>query len=185
LSYEGEKIMIEKMDSFEYVKLGKIRIIGFDGYNTGDDYFKLKERIVELMPKLNALPLEERTVFKNLVLMTHHNGKEWDSGEVHQMLGYFFSPDIPVPEGYDYYDVPTEWGGYGVYSDNDFNGDYFTPAYEWTRDKILQDEVGIPYPEAYWICEVYIEGMWQPGQKGAHQFGYLFSSKNPSELCAK
>jgi len=45
-------------------------------------------------------------------------------------------------------------------------------AYYATRDKILADEVGIPYPHAYWHAEVYTDG--RP-HNGNYHFGYMFS----------
>jgi len=167
------------IESFEYIHLGKVRFIGVDGYKKSEDYFQVKERYAESMTELAALLAENVVLFDDPALMTHHNGKVWDSGETHQILGYFVKADTPVPEGYDCYDLLTEWAGYMVFGNENFDGDYFTPAYEWTRDRILSDGVGIPYPEAYWTCEIFIDGMWRSGQTGAHRFGYLFSSKMP------
>jgi hypothetical protein len=46
--------------------------------------------------------------------MMHHNGNEVDS-ENHFLAGCFFKADTPVPDGYDYYDVPTESAAYAIY----------------------------------------------------------------------
>ena len=76
-------------------------------------------------------------------------------------------------EGYDYYDLPTEYAAYAVYYSPDFDGDIFGASYEYTRDQILGDNVCIPYPQAYWTAEVYPEGFF--AGIGAFRFGYLFS----------
>jgi hypothetical protein len=102
--------------------------------------------------------------------MFHHNGQEWNKEE-HWLAGRFFKADTPVPEGFDFYDVPTEWAAYAIYNSDTFNGDCFV-AYTLTRDQILADSVPIPYPQAYWNAEVYTNGL--PHQ-GNYRFGYLFS----------
>ena len=102
--------------------------------------------------------------------MEHHNGGEVNVNETH-IGGFFFQADTPVPYGCIFYDVPTVNIGYGLYcGDESFGGDTFD-AYVFTRDKILNDGVIIPYPEAYWTAVQFIDG--EP-HKGEYRFGYMF-----------
>lgn len=63
------------------------------------------------MPALDALAVECGTEVTNYVSMMHHNGHDVDS-ENHFLAGRFFKEGTPVPEGYDYYDVPTKYAAY-------------------------------------------------------------------------
>lgn len=102
--------------------------------------------------------------------MMHHNGGEVDS-ENHFLLGRFFRAGTPVPDGFDFYDLPTELAAYAVYAGESFDGDLWAGYYR-TRDRILADGRRIPYPERYWHAEVYTDGM---PRRGRYRFGYLFS----------
>ena len=62
------------------------------------------------------------------------------------LVGRFFRADTPVPEGFDFYDVPTEHTTYAIYTSEDFNGDRWEAYY----DRILSNGVCIPYPQRYW-----------------------------------
>lgn len=157
-------------ESFEYIKLGKVRFIGIDVWRTGEDWDALWERSDEYMPALDALAIEYGTEITTPCSMMHHNGNEVDS-ENHFLAGRFFKAGTSVPEGYDYYDVPTENAAYAVYATNKYDG-ALGSAYYTTRDKILADGVGIPYPHAYWHAEVYTDG--RP-HEGNYRFGYMFS----------
>ena len=162
----GHKI---NRDSFEYMKIGKVRFIGLEFAKNPDIHLL---RPVESLPKLIPMLPEYGTEIAALCHLEHHNGGEVNVNQCN-MMGYFFKADTPVPEGYDYYDVPTEHAAYAVYSHPDFDGDIFGAAYEFTRDQILGDGVNIPYPAAYWTAEVYPEGFFSGS--GAFWFGYLFS----------
>lgn len=80
-----------------------------------------------------------------------------------------------MPEGYDYYDIPTENAAHAVYSTENYD-DPLGAAYYATRDKILADGVGIPYPHAYWHAEVYTNGR---SHEGTYRFAYMFSIDKP------
>ena len=129
-------------------------------------------RPAEALPELISLLPEHGTEISALCHLEHHHGGEVNVNQCN-MMGYFCKADALVPEGYDFYDVPTEHAAYAVYSSPDFDGNYFDAAYEFTRDQILGDNVHIPYPQAYWTAEVYLEAFFTGS--GAHRFGYLFS----------
>jgi len=164
---ENEKVTQE---SFRYISLGKLRFIGIDALRTGEEWDALWNRSNEFMPALDALATEYGAKITETSSMMHHNGNEVDS-ENHFLAGRFFKAETPVPEGYDYYDVPTEHAAYAVYTTGKYDG-ALGSAYYTTRDKILSDGVVIPYPRAYWHAEVYTDG--RP-REGNYRFGYLFS----------
>ena len=156
-------------ESFEYRSLGKLRFIGIDAW-PDEDWDSLWARKEEFMPALDKMmPAYGAQIPYDCAFM-HHNGNEVDT-ENHYLAGRFFKEGTPVPEGFDYYDVPTEQAAYAVYKTDEFDGD-IGGAYYDTRDQILSDGVGIPYPCSYWHAAVYIEG--RP-KKGVCRFGYLFS----------
>ena len=157
-------------ESFEYIRLNQVRFIGIDALRTGEEWDDMWARSGEFMPALDALAVEYGTEITYYCSMMHHNGHEVDS-ENHFLAGRFFKTDTPVPEGYDYYDVPTESAAYAVYTTNEYDG-ALGSAYYATRDKILADGVGIPYPHAYWHAEVYTNG--RP-HKENFRFAYMFS----------
>lgn len=162
----GHKI---NRDSFEYIEIGKIRFIGLEFAKNPDIHLL---RPAESLPKLIPMLPEYGTEITALCHLEHHHGGEVNVNQCN-MMGYFFKADTPVPEGYSYYDVPTEHAAYAVYSSPDFDGDVFGASYEFTRDQILGDCLHIPYPQAYWTAEVYPEGFFTGS--GAFRFGYLFS----------
>jgi len=162
----GHKI---NRDSFEYMGIGKVRFIGLEFAKNPDIHLL---RPAESLPKLIPMLPEYGAEITALCHLEHHNGGEVNVDPCN-MMGYFFKADTPVPEGYDYYDLPTEHAAYAVYSHPDFDGNIFGAAYEFTRDQILSEGVHIPYPSAYWTAEVYPEGFFSGS--GAFRFGYLFS----------
>lgn len=163
----GHKI---NRESFEYIEIGKMRFIGLE-FSKHPEIHLL--RPAESLPELMPLLAEYATKITALCHLEHHHGGEVNVNQCN-MMGYFFKADTPVPEGYNYYDVPTMHAAYAVYFHPNFDGDIFGAAYEFTRDQILGDHVNIPYPDAYWTAEVYPEGFFTGS--GPFRFGYLFSA---------
>jgi hypothetical protein len=163
-------------ESFEYKKLGKTRFIGIDARQVRKDstleenWDDLWRRSSEFMPALDELADRYGTDITVPCSMMHHNGHDVDS-ENHFLAGRFFKAGTPVPEGYDYYDVPTGNAAYAIYTTNEYDGSLGS-AYYATRDKVLADGVGIPYPQAYWHAEVYTDGRPHDGN---YRFAYMFS----------
>ena len=171
----GKKLTCE---NFEYRTLGKLRFIGIDAERTCEDWDVLWARNGEFMPALEELMSKYAADIPYDCAFMHHNGNEVDS-ENHYLAGRFFKEGTPVPEGYDYYDVPTEQAAYAIYSVNKFDGDIGL-AYYCTRDQILSDGGKIPYPHAYWHASVYTDGRpknWHAPtpKEGVYRFGYMFS----------
>lgn len=158
------------LESFEYRTLGRVRFIGIDAWRTGENWDVLWNRREEFMPLLDTLMPRYAATITEMCSMMHHNGREVDT-ENHYLAGRFFQADTPVPDGYDFYDVPTERAAYAVYNTKEYDWSV-GKAYYFTRDKILSDGNGIPYPARYWHAEVYTNG--RP-KVGSYRFGYLFS----------
>jgi len=181
----GQKLVCE---SFEYRTLGKLRFIGYamDKFQTGEGWDKHWAHKDEFMPKLDELAKEYGAQITEECAMMHHNGKEVGV-ENHYLAGRLFKEGTPVPDGYDYYDIPTEEAAYAICTSNHYDGDLGL-AYVLTRDKILSDKINIPYPHAYWHAAVYTDGRpanWHdddgsPRDKDC-RFGYLFSCGGASE----
>ena len=159
-----------KCESFEYRPLDNLRFIGIDAWRTNEEWDALWARSEEFMPALDELMSEWASSITDNCSMMHHNGNEVDT-ENHFLAGRFFKAGTPVPEGYDYYDVPTEQAAYGIYVTDNYDG-AIGSAYYATRDRIISDGKGIPYPGSYWHAEVYTNG--RP-QKNNYRFGYMFS----------
>lgn len=157
-------------EAFNYLPLGKLRFIGIDAWRTGEDWGGLWERSGEFLPALDALMPEFAAEVTENCSMMHHGGKEVDT-ENHFLAGRFFKADTPVPEGFDYYDLPTDKAAYAIYHSDDCDGP-FEAVYTIMRDKILGDGALIPYPDAYWHAEVYTDGRPHGGH---YRFGYMFS----------
>lgn len=166
---ENEINTVTMCESFEYRTLGKLRFIGIDA-RPGEEWDELWAHREEFIPTLDKMMSDYGTDIPYDCAFMHHNGKEVDS-ENHYLAGRFFKEGTPVPEGFDYYDVPTEQAAYAVYKTNKFDGD-IGRAYYYTRDRILSDGVSIPYPHSYWHASVYTDG--RPGENEC-RFGYLFS----------
>ena len=179
------KIVMENEDgvkltreNFEYLNLGNIRFIGIDAWRTGEEWDDLWARSREYIPTLDKLMAEYAVDISDNCAMMHHNGNEVDT-ENHYLAGRFFKEGTPVPEGFDYYDIPTKQAAYAVYTINKSDGDIGL-AYTFTRDQILSEGIKIPYPHAYWHAAVYTNGRpkdWHATvpKDGLYRFGYMFS----------
>ncbi len=162
------------MESFEYIPVGSLRFIGVDAWlcndGKGEEWDKLWSRKGEFMPLLESLSKEYGCDIDSEGAMMHHRNKEVDT-ENHYLVGKFFKAGTPVPEGYSFFDVPTDSAAYAVFSVKNFNGDTW-PAYYATRDKILSEGRSVPYPVNYWHCELYINGRTIDKDL---RYAYLFS----------
>ena len=158
------------LKSFEYIELPSTRFIGIDALRTGECYSMLLERKSEFMPALDS----SKAAFPYECAIKHHDFKEADN-PMHYIVGKFVEANTFVPTGYDYIDFPPMKAAYATF-DGKFDdvGEVVMPIYEFTRNKILEEGVSIPYPEAYWSAEVYLK---HPDADGGYELGYLFSVK--------
>ena len=156
-------------ESFEYHAFGRMRFIGIDAWRTGEDWGDLWGRSAEFMPKLKELHEQFGADITESCSLIHSGAKEVGIEE-HFLAGYFFRADTPVPEGYDYYDIETNWTGYACYISGSI-AEEMEDAYVCTRDTILGDGFFVPYPKGYWHAEVYTNGRPHDGE---YRFGYMF-----------
>jgi len=172
---KGIRLIREK---FEYQQVGKLRFIGIDCKRAGIGCYQVKEANERLSEFLDPLMEKYATDITDYCMLETRHGQFIDDYYQLLIIGKFFKPDTPLPSKdweqnfLYYYDIPTENIGHGIYSgDENFGGDTFD-AYVFTRDKILNDGIVIPYPEAYWTAVQFIE-KGEP-RKGIYRFGYMF-----------
>jgi len=168
-----------RMDSFEYKKMPAMRFIGREG----DDLENIEVR-KKLFNTLDAMN-EYKSDIDYDVLFMHHYGLCVDVGQWHGFWGRFMKADTPVPEGFVYFDlVPHNDGKEGLpfcsqFAYSTFSGDIDAmhsregfdsdAMYDVTRNKILSQDVNIPYPLKYWTAEVFLDGCEN------HSTAYMFS----------
>ena len=171
---QGVRLIREK---FEYRHVGRLRFIGIDCKRAGIGGYDVKEANKLISKFLDPLMETYAADITDYCMLETRHGQWVDDYYQLLVIGKFFKPDTPLPEwGWEgnllyYYDTPTVNIGHGVYSgDESFGGDPFD-AYVFTRDQILSDGIGIPFPRDYWTAVQFIEG--EP-QKGKYRFGYMF-----------
>jgi len=147
----SEKITPTK---FEYIEIPALRFIGIDAWRTKEDWGDMWRRKDEFLPQLENMKESLDLTIPHVCAFCHH-----DDGAVdvvnRYLIGRFFKADTPVPDGYDFHDLKPQTVAYAVF-DNGVENEFFL-RYEITRDKILGDGIGIPYPVGYWHGEVYID----------------------------
>ena len=167
-----------KVDNFEYREMPVMRFIGREG----DEYENIEKR-AEIMRTLDAMK-EYKSGFDYDILFMHHYGLTVDN-PWHGVWGRFMKAETPVPDGFlsfDFvpHDVPAAGPPYysrfalakfsgdmdSMHSREGFDSD---AMYDVTRNIILGDGVGIPYPEKYWTAEVFYNGC------DNYSTGYMFS----------
>ena len=155
---------------FEYLEFPALRFIGVAAWRTQEEWDDMWRRKEDFSPTLEEMKEQISPIMPYRCAFMHH-----DDGEVDKinryLIGHFFDVGTPVPEGYDYHDLKPQTAAYAVFHGATFQ-DLFV-RYEVTRDKILSDGMGIPYPVGYWHAEVYFEKT--PDEEGLLNCGVLFS----------
>lgn len=180
-----------KVESFEYRELPAMRFLGREG----EEFSDITRRL-EVMRELDALE-EYKSGFDYDILFMHHYGLSADNSW-HGVWGRFMKADAPVLDGFLAFDfvphditagehaaanhcspMPPGPPYYSKFAFATFSGE--TEAihsregfdcdamYDTTRNIILSNGVGIPYPEKYWTAEVFLDGCDKDST------GYLFS----------
>jgi len=166
-----------QVDSFEYKHMPAMRFIGQELDETQSN-----KKIFEVLDTMG----DYKSGFDYDILFMHHYGRGVDIEPWHGFWGRFMKADTPVPEGFVHFDLSPE------YIDNPglpfqskfayatFSGDvdamhkkegYDSDAmYDVTRNIILGQGVGIPYPDKYWTAEVFLNGYSKPST------AYMFSA---------
>ena len=170
------------LSSFEYKRMPALRFIGFKAEET---YENIEKRL-EKMGRLDSLS-EYKCGFDWDLLLMHHSGMGADAGTWQGLWGRFMKAGTPVPEGFLSLDfVPARSGQAGPpyisqFAYAVFAGDPDTmhqregydcdAMYDITRNTMLAQGVGIPYPDKYWTAEAYLEGCHRPST------AYLFCAE--------
>ncbi|MDR1218893.1 MAG: hypothetical protein LBK73_04710 [Treponema sp.] len=163
-----------QIDSFEYKKMPAMRFIGKELLE-GDGLDSVEGR-KKFFQTLDNMP-EHKSGFDYDVLFQHHYGKNVDVERWHGFWGRFMKADAPVPEGFISFDfVPARDVNNFVsgapflsqFAFAIFSGDmeamhkqegYDSDAmYDTTRNTMLGQGVNIPYPDKYWVAEVFLDG---------------------------
>ena len=168
------------LENLEYKTLPAMRFIGREGEDLADIAVRK-----ELFTALDTMEGWASSFPYDLLLM-HHYGLGVDVGPWHGIWGRFMKADAPVPEGFLSFDfVPDFQGEAGAPFCSQcafalFSGDiaamhkvegYDSDAmYDVTRNTMLGQGVGIPYPDKYWTAEVFLNGCAEPST------AYLFSA---------
>ncbi len=147
---------------FDYIELPALRFIGIDAWRTKESWEDMWRRKDEFLPLLESLNENLSPVIPHVCAFCHHDdGEINDHGEAdlvnRYLIGRFFNAGTPVPDGYDYHDLKPQTAGYAVFENMTDIDEEFWTRYVITRDRILGDGVGIPYPVGYWHGEVYID----------------------------
>jgi Bacterial transcription activator, effector binding domain. len=159
-----------KPKSFEYVELPALRFIGIDAWCTGEEWSDLWQRRDEFLPKLDEISEQISQKIPHICAFMHH-----DNGEVdvvnRYVVGRFLEAGTPVPDGYDFHDLKPQTVAFAVF--DGVSDDTLWQRYEMTRDRILGDGIGIPYPVGYWHGEVYFDKL--PYIDATFSCGVLFA----------
>lgn len=157
-----------KVDCFEYKKMSAMRFVGREGEDLAD--VEVRKKLFDILDALN----DYKSDFDYDVLLMHHYGHCVDVGPWHGFWGRFMRADVPVPEGFIYFDfVQNNDSKAGLpfisqFAFATFSGDrnamhqregYDCDAmYDITRNIMLGQGVPIPYPDKYWTAEVFLDG---------------------------
>lgn len=170
-----------KVVNFEYIKMPAMRFIGQEG----EEFVNIETRkhLFAILDTMN----EYKSDFDYDVFFMHHYGLGVDVGPWHGIWGRFMKAETPVPEGFLYFDfVPHNDGKAGApylsqFAYATFSGDldamhrregYDSDAmYDVTRNIMLGQGVQIPYPDKYWVAEVFLDGC------DKYSTAYMFSAE--------
>jgi len=170
-----------KVESFDYKQMPVMRFIGREGNDSTESIEGLK-KIYQVLDMMT----EYKSGFDYDILFMHHYGRGVDVEPWHGFWGRFMKEDTPVPEGFVHFDFTPEYVDkpglpfQSKFAFATFSGDidamhktegYDSDAmYDVTRNIILGQGVGIPYPDKYWTAEVFLESYNKPST------AYLFSA---------
>jgi len=181
MSSSLSKITVCQNTLIKYIDLSAVRFIGKDvlakGKERGKKYGEMWDKSDEFMPVLDTMA-DYATIITEPCALMHHNNGAYNKNPMHYIVGKFMKASTPVPEGFDYWDIPKTKMAYAI-----FNGEFdamINNAYKMTRDKVLADGWKIPYPGGYFHAEVYVKE--NIPQKGVvSRLGYLFACCSDEE----
>ncbi|MCL2362513.1 MAG: AraC family transcriptional regulator [Defluviitaleaceae bacterium] len=171
-----------QVENFEYKQMPTMRFIGLECHEeSSEEDREVQKKAFTILNSVDGY----KSGFDYDVLFMHHYGRGVDIEPWHGFWGRFMKADAPVPDGFVHFDLDSEYiDTLGLpfqskFALATFSGDidamhkregYDSDAmYDVTRNIILGQGVGIPYPEKYWTAEVFLEGHEKPGT------AYMFS----------
>ena len=174
MSDTQNRTSLVEVQSVEYLSLPALRFIGKDvvasGPEAGAQYGKMWGESGTFLPALDKLSAYASELTDPCALM-HHNNQD-ATQQMHYLVGRFMKADTPVPDGFDFYDLPAS-RVCRVYVVGEFNA-MISQAYALTRDRILADHHKVPYPLGYFHAELYpADNVPETGV--ASRLGYLMS----------
>ena len=151
---------IVKLESLSYIDLPATRFIGMsEDENEWPEALIAREELWrrrgDFMPVLDAMT-EYATEITDMCDLTHNNNLEHDenSREIY-LVGKFMQAGTPVPEGFDYYDIPATKVGLCVVRGG-FD-DMLDKGAGMIWDKIERGKYEVPYPDGWFFAQVYME----------------------------
>jgi len=163
-----------EMLGIEYIHLPPLRFIGMDVKPTRKNAGNLWAKADEFMPLLDTSDHCAAIIDVPCGFMHQEDMESGKGTKYHYLAGRFMNACTPVPEGFGYRDVPESDAAIATFY-GEFN-DMIRQVYVLTRDRIMRDGRGIPYPVGYFYAELYTkECIPNPG--AVSKMSYLFSCK--------
>ncbi|MDR0272492.1 MAG: AraC family transcriptional regulator [Clostridiales bacterium] len=174
------QITVCKNILIKYIDLPAIRFIGknvmAEGKNKGEKYGEMWDKSHEFMPQLDAMT-DYATVITDPCALMHNSNGDTKKNPMHYIVGKFMKAGTPVPDGFDFYDMPEAKVAYAL-----FNGEFqemIEKALMMTYEKANADGWVVPYPEGWFHAEVYINENI-PKEGVVSRLGYLIAIKESS-----
>ena len=166
---------IVEMIDIEYIHLPALKFIGMETKSKGKKAGEMWLKSKEFMPILDSMTNHASSITAPCGFMHQNDMESGKKGTTyHYIVGKFMTADAPVPDGFVFREIPESDVAiatfYGEFSD------MIKKMYVMTRDKILHDGKGIPYPIGYFYAEIYINEC-DPTPGKLSKLSYLFSCK--------
>jgi len=179
-----------RVERIGYIRMPAMRFIGKELGESGDP--GTDEGLRQLFGVLDAMG-DHSSGLDFDVLFQHHYGRGVDVERRHGFWGRFMAAGAPVPEGFVFFDLGPQFDDFPAagppfvsqFAFAVFSGDkeamhkkegYDVGAmYDVTRNIMLGQGVGIPYPEKYWTAEVFPNGY--AGGSTAYMFSAVIGDK--------
>ena len=158
---QEDKTMENEMDvvnllTIQYRDLPATRFIGRNVRGGPQQFGEMWGRSGEFLPALNAMNEHHADITEPCALMHFHNkNNDAPGNEMAYIIGRFMKAGTPVPEGYDFWDMPASTVGLGI-----IRGEFdnlFKKGFRLTMDKIIADGYEITYPQNFFQAEVYVK----------------------------
>lgn len=156
------------VSSFAYQKMPALRFIGLECDEAQN--CEIQHKVCRVLDQMG----DSASDFGHDMLFMHHFGGNVDVSPWHGYWGRLMKADTPVPDGFVHFDLALQNDGksgppyLSQFAYAEFTGDsdaihsqvgFDSDAmYDVTRNIILGQGVCIPYPNKYWVAEVYPQG---------------------------